>query len=134
MAVSRYLLPRMAGSGQALTEIVKPPMLAVGVRGPNSPTRSPAPHLRQPLLPNRRDLDVLPENGRRVGLRRAWPGAGRVRKTIRRQPPASIESAISLLRLPDAKLSAGDEAIQIALRLLGPLLLGLGLLAYGSCT
>jgi hypothetical protein len=69
-----------------------------------------------------------------VGLRRAWPGAGRVRKTIRRQPPASIESAISLLRLPDAKLSAGDEAIQIALRLLGPLLLGLGLLAYGSCT
>jgi hypothetical protein len=41
----------------------------------------------------------------------------------------SIESAVSLLRPPDAKLSAGGEAIQITLRLLGPLLLGLALLA-----
>jgi hypothetical protein len=38
-------------------------------------------------------------------------------------------SSISLLRAPEAKLSAGGELVQIALRLLGPLFFGLALLA-----
>jgi hypothetical protein len=41
----------------------------------------------------------------------------------------SIESSVSLLRPPETKLSAGGEIIQITLRLLGPLLVGLALLA-----
>jgi uncharacterized protein YjbI with pentapeptide repeats len=41
----------------------------------------------------------------------------------------SLESTISLLRAPEAKLTAGGEVVQIALRLLGPLFFGLGLLA-----
>jgi uncharacterized protein YjbI with pentapeptide repeats len=41
----------------------------------------------------------------------------------------SLESTISLLRVPRAKLSAGGEIVQIALRLLGPLFFGLALLA-----
>ena len=41
----------------------------------------------------------------------------------------AIESSISLLRPPETKLSAGGEIVQITLRLLGPLLFGLALLA-----
>jgi uncharacterized protein YjbI with pentapeptide repeats len=41
----------------------------------------------------------------------------------------SIESSISLLRAPEAKLTAGGEVIQIALRLAGPLFFGLALLS-----
>jgi hypothetical protein len=41
----------------------------------------------------------------------------------------SLESTISLLRAPQAKLTTGGEVIQIALRLLGPLFFGLALLA-----
>lgn len=41
----------------------------------------------------------------------------------------AIESSVSLLQAPAVKLSAGGEIVQIALRLLGPLLLGLALLA-----
>jgi hypothetical protein len=41
----------------------------------------------------------------------------------------SLESSISLLRAPEAKLTAGGEVIQIALRLAGPLFFGLALLS-----
>jgi uncharacterized protein YjbI with pentapeptide repeats len=41
----------------------------------------------------------------------------------------ATESAISLLRPPPANLTAGGEVVQIALRLIGPLFLGLALLA-----
>jgi hypothetical protein len=41
----------------------------------------------------------------------------------------ALESAISLLRAPNAALTTGGEFVQIALRLLGPLFLGLALLA-----
>jgi hypothetical protein len=41
----------------------------------------------------------------------------------------AVESAISVLRPPDEALSAGGQVVQIALRLAGPLLFGLGLLA-----
>jgi hypothetical protein len=41
----------------------------------------------------------------------------------------ALESSISLLRAPEAKLTAGGEVIQIALRLAGPLFFGLALLA-----
>jgi len=41
----------------------------------------------------------------------------------------AFESAISVLRPPETSLSAGGEITQIFLRLLGPLLLGLALLA-----
>ncbi len=41
----------------------------------------------------------------------------------------SVESSISLLRAPTAKLTAGGEVIQIVLRLAGPLFFGLALLA-----
>jgi uncharacterized protein YjbI with pentapeptide repeats len=41
----------------------------------------------------------------------------------------ALESTISLLRAPAVKLTAGGEFVQIALRLLGPLFLGLALLA-----
>ena len=41
----------------------------------------------------------------------------------------ATESAISLLRPPPASLTAGGEVVQIALRLIGPLFVGLALLA-----
>jgi uncharacterized protein YjbI with pentapeptide repeats len=41
----------------------------------------------------------------------------------------SIESTVSLLRAPTAKLTAGGEVVQIVLRLAGPLLFGLALLS-----
>lgn len=41
----------------------------------------------------------------------------------------AIESSLSLLRPPQTRLTAGGEVIQITLRLLGPLLFGLALLA-----
>jgi uncharacterized protein YjbI with pentapeptide repeats len=41
----------------------------------------------------------------------------------------SLESTVSLLRAPTAKLTAGGEVVQIVLRLLGPLLFGLALLS-----
>ena len=41
----------------------------------------------------------------------------------------AIESALSVLRPPQTGLSAGGEVVQIALRLLGPLLFGLALLS-----
>jgi ribosomal protein L7/L12 len=41
----------------------------------------------------------------------------------------ALESSISLLRAPEAKLTAGGEVIQIALRLAGPLFFGLALLS-----
>jgi hypothetical protein len=51
-----------------------------------------------------------------------------------RGPPAgslafALESTISLLRAPEARLTTSGEYVQIALRLLGPLFLGLALLA-----
>jgi hypothetical protein len=42
----------------------------------------------------------------------------------------SLESSISLLRAPEAKLTAGSEVIQLLLRLAGPLFFGLALLAF----
>jgi uncharacterized protein YjbI with pentapeptide repeats len=41
----------------------------------------------------------------------------------------ALESSISLLRAPEAKLTAGGEVVQIALRLAGPLFFGLALLS-----
>lgn len=41
----------------------------------------------------------------------------------------SLESSISLLRTPEAKLTVVGEVIQIILRLAGPLFVGLTLLA-----
>ncbi|MCA1697674.1 MAG: hypothetical protein LC790_01725 [Actinobacteria bacterium] len=41
----------------------------------------------------------------------------------------ALESALSVLRPPETRLSAGGEITQISLRLLGPLLFGLALLA-----
>jgi hypothetical protein len=41
----------------------------------------------------------------------------------------ALESSISLLRAPEAKLTAGGEVIQIALRLAGPLFFGLALVS-----
>jgi hypothetical protein len=43
-----------------------------------------------------------------------------------------VESSISVLRAPQANLSVAGEVIQIALRLLGPLFVGLALLALRS--
>jgi hypothetical protein len=41
----------------------------------------------------------------------------------------SVESVISLPRPPEIKLTAEGEIVQVALRLLGPLLVGLAVLA-----
>ena len=41
----------------------------------------------------------------------------------------AVQSSLSLLRPPETSLTAGGEVVQIALRLLGPLLFGLALLA-----
>jgi hypothetical protein len=41
----------------------------------------------------------------------------------------ALESSISLLRAPTARLTPGGELVAISLRLLGPLLFGLALLA-----
>jgi hypothetical protein len=41
----------------------------------------------------------------------------------------AVESSISLLRAPEVRLTASGEVVQIALRLLGPLFVGLALLA-----
>lgn len=44
----------------------------------------------------------------------------------------AVQSSIGLLRAPDAKLSAGGEVVQIALRIAGPLFFGLAVLALRS--
>jgi hypothetical protein len=41
----------------------------------------------------------------------------------------SLESSVSLLRVPEGNLTAGGHVVQIVLRLLGPLFFGLALLA-----
>ena len=41
----------------------------------------------------------------------------------------ALESSISLLRAPEAKLTAGGEVIQTVLRLTGPLFFGLAVLS-----